>query len=161
MTSFLWLFNLILKGISDFNMVGLTIAWVLPNIVVAITCWQQSHGDSLWGVHSPSVSFGVFFINFRLPLVVFAPMICLNDVFLRNAITVVVLNTSPNVLSMFDICQCFLISSLIFKSLDFMLPKMKLCFPYPLRLFDNVNCLFFDLVSDGIFIWIFLEKFFY
>ena len=114
-------------------MVGLTIAWVLPNIVVAITCWQQSHGDSLRGVHSPSVSFGLFFINFRLSLIVFAPMICLNDVFLRNATTVVVLNTSPNVSLMFNICQCFLISSLIFRSLDFMIPKMKLCFPYCFR----------------------------
>ena len=44
----------------------------------------------------------------------FVPMISLNDVFLRKAITGVALNTFANVLLIFNICQCLLIISLIF-----------------------------------------------
>ena len=41
-------------------------------------------------------------------------MICLNDVFLRKAMTGVALNTFPNVLLIFNICQCLLIIYLMF-----------------------------------------------
>ena len=41
-------------------------------------------------------------------------MLCLNDVFLRKSMTGVALITFPNVLLIFNICQCLLIISLIF-----------------------------------------------
>ena len=42
----------------------------------------------------------------------------LNDAFLRNAITGVVLNTSLNALLPFNICQCLLIISLVFDQIE-------------------------------------------
>ena len=45
---------------------------------------------------------------------VFVAMISLNDVFLRKVMTVGALNTFPNVLLIFDICQCLLIIFPIF-----------------------------------------------
>ena len=72
------------------------------------------HRDVLHGMHSPLVAFCLTFSSFWLCLIVFVPMICLNDVFLRKAMTGVALNTFPNVLLIFNICQCLLIISLIF-----------------------------------------------
>ena len=40
-------------------------------------------------------------------------MICLKDVYLRKAMTGVALNTFPNVLLIFNVCQCLLIVSMI------------------------------------------------
>ena len=58
-------------------------------------------------------------------LIVFAAMIRLNkvfyglnDAFLRNAITGVVLNTSLNALLLFNICQCLMIISLVFDQIE-------------------------------------------
>ena len=87
---------------------------VLSNTVVAIICWHERHRDVLHGMHSPLVTFCLTFSSFWLCLIVFVPMICLNDVFLRKAMTDVALNAFPNVLKMFNICQCLLIISLIF-----------------------------------------------
>ena len=41
-------------------------------------------------------------------------LIYLNDVFLRKAVTGAALNTFPNVLLIFHMCQCLLIISLVF-----------------------------------------------
>ena len=42
------------------------------------------------------------------------PLIYLNDVFLRKAVTGAALNTFPNVLLIFHMCHCLLIISLVF-----------------------------------------------
>ena len=66
------------------------------------------------GMHSPLVAFCLTFSSFSLCLTVFVPMIFLNDVILRKAMTGVAFNTFPNVLLLFNICRCLLIISLIF-----------------------------------------------
>ena len=88
--------------------------WMLSNVVVAIICWYERHGDILHGMHSPLVTLFLTFRGSWLCLIMFVPMISLNDVFLRKAITGVALNTFANVLLIFNICQCLLIISLIF-----------------------------------------------
>ena len=65
-------------------------------------------------MHSPLVTFYLTFRSFWLCLIVFVPIICLNDVFMRKAMTSVALNTFLTVLLIFNICQCLLIISLIF-----------------------------------------------
>ena len=54
--------------------------WVFSNVVVALICWHERHGDVLYGMHSPVVAF------------------CLNNEFLLKAITGVALNSFSNVL---------------------------------------------------------------
>ena len=63
---------------------------------------------------------------FWLRLNVFVPMICHDDVFLQKATTGVALNTIPNVLLIFNTCQCLLIISLIFGKVRLYVPKMEL-----------------------------------
>ena len=88
---------------------------MLPNVVVAISCWYERHCDVLREVHSPLVVFCLTIKSFCFFfLIAFACMICLNDVFLRNSMSGVALNTSPNVLLMSNICQCLLIYFLTF-----------------------------------------------
>ena len=87
---------------------------VLSNVVIALICWHDRHRDVLHGMHSPLVTFSLTFESVWLCLIVFVPMICLNDVFLRKAMTGIALNLFPNVLLKFNVCQCLLIISLIF-----------------------------------------------
>ena len=54
---------------------------------VAIICWHERHGDLLHGMYSPLVAFCLNFTSFWLSLIVFVPMICLYDIFLRKAMT--------------------------------------------------------------------------
>ena len=79
--------------------------WVLPNVVVAVTCWHKRHRDLLQGIHPPLVAFCLTFRSSSLCLIVFIPTICLNGVFLRKAMTDVTLNTSPNVLLIFNVIE--------------------------------------------------------
>ena len=51
-----------------------------------------------------------------------------NDVFLWKAVTGVALNTSPNVLLIFNTFQCLLIISHIFGKMYYKLPNMELSF---------------------------------
>ena len=51
-----------------------------------------------------------------------------NDVFLWKAVTGVALNAAPNVLLIFNTCQCLLIISHIFGKMYYMLPNMELSF---------------------------------
>ena len=88
---------------------------------IAIICWHEKHLDVLHVIHSPLVTFCLTFklqltfcLTFCLWLIVFVAMISLNDVFLRKVMTVGALNTFPNVLLIFDICQCLLIIFPIF-----------------------------------------------
>ena len=109
---------LIKKHHSYFNKklcnINFFVVWVLSNIAVAIIYWHERHRDVLQGMHSPLVAFCLRFRSFWLCLIVFVPMICLNDVFLRKAMSGVALKTAPNALLIFDICQYLLIISLIF-----------------------------------------------
>ena len=124
--SFLWLFNLMWKGVSDFvpycilrgdiliskyysyletlwYILNFSFVWVHENVVVATICWHERHRDVLHWMHSPSVAFSLTFRSFSLSLIVFVPMICFNDVFLRKAMTGVALNTFPHILLIFII----------------------------------------------------------
>lgn len=78
---------------------------VLPNVVVAVTCWHKRHRDLLQGIHSPLVAFYLTFRSSSLCLIVFLPTICLNGVFLRKAVTDVTLNTSPNISLIFNVIE--------------------------------------------------------
>ena len=87
---------------------------MLENVAVEIICWHEKHIDVLHGMHFRSVAFCLTFRSFWLSLIVFVPMIYLNDVFLWKAMTGGALNTFPNVLLIFNICQCILMIFLIF-----------------------------------------------
>ena len=87
---------------------------MLENVVVEIICWHEKHRNVLHEMRSSLVTFCLVFRRFCLPPIVFVPMICLNDVFLRKVMAGVALNTFPNVLLIFNICQCLLMIFLIF-----------------------------------------------
>ena len=75
------------------------------------------------GMYSPLVMFCLTFKRFWLWLIVFEPMICLNDVFLRKAVIGVALNTFPNLLLISNICQCLLINFLEFGKIGLYVTK--------------------------------------
>ena len=95
--------------ISSFSFV-----WVLPNVLVAITFSHEKHRNVFRGIYSHFLTFCLTFRSFWLSLIVFAPIVCLNDVYLQKAMISVVLNPSMNVFLIFNMCQCLLIISLIF-----------------------------------------------
>ena len=75
-------------------------------------------------------------------------MICLNDAFLRTAVTGVALNTFPNVLLIFNIYLCLLIVSLIFGKVGLYVRENGITFFHiALVLFNKVDlsldCLLF------------------
>ena len=80
---------------------------MLENVVVEIICWHEKHRNVLHGMRSRLVTFCLAFKSFWLPLIVFVPVICLNDVFLRKVMTGVALNTFPNVLLIFNISSAY------------------------------------------------------
>ena len=88
--------------------------WVLPNVLVVITFSHEKHRNVFRGIYSHFLTFCLTFRSFWLSLIVFAPIVCLNDVYLQKALIGVVLNPSMNVLWIFNMCQCLLIISLIF-----------------------------------------------
>ena len=88
--------------------------WVLPNVLVAITFSHEKHRNVFRGIYSHFLTFCLTFRSFWLSLIVFAPIVCLNDVYLQKAMISVVLNPSMNVFLIFNMCQCLLIISLIF-----------------------------------------------
>ena len=88
--------------------------WVLPNVLVAITFSHEKHRNVFRGIYSHFLTFYLTFRSFWLSLIVFAPIVCLNDVYLQKDMIAVVLNPSLNVLLIFNMCQCLLIISLIF-----------------------------------------------
>ena len=65
-------------------------------------------------MHSPLIKFCPTFRSFWLCLIVLATIICLDDVFLLKAMTGVALNIFPNLLLIFNICQCLFITYRIF-----------------------------------------------
>ena len=77
---------------------------MLADVVIAIICWHEKHRNVLYGMRSRLVPFCLAFRSFWLPVIVLVPMIYLNDVFLRKAMTGVALITFPNVLLKFNIC---------------------------------------------------------
>ena len=73
-------------------------------------------------------------------MIVFVPMICLNDVFLWKAMTGVALNTFPNVSLMFNIYQCSLIIYLIFGKAGLYVTENRIaCSRTALVLFNRVD----------------------
>ena len=92
--------------------IGFSFVWVLSNVVVAIICWDERHRDVLHGMHFSSFSHILF--DLQKFLVGSECMVLFKDVFLRKDKTGVALNTFPNVLLIFNICQCLLVYSLIF-----------------------------------------------
>ena len=137
---------------------------MLSNVVVAIICWDARHRDILHGMHSPLVAFCLIFSSFWLFLIVSVPMICLNNAFLWKAMTGAALNTSPNVLLIFNICQCILIISLIFGKVTLYVTENRITFSnVALVLFNRVDLsrlsTFFGLVSnDVLFVPFFLTN---
>ena len=65
---------------------------MLSNVVFAIISWHERYRDVLHEMHSALVTFYLIFRNVWLWLIVFVPMICLNDVLLRKAMTGTALN---------------------------------------------------------------------
>ena len=94
--------------------VNFSFVMVLSNVAIALICWHDRHRDVLHGMHSPLVTFSLTFRSVWLCLIVFVPMIFLNDVFLRKAMILVALNTLSSILLTLDISQCLLIIFLIF-----------------------------------------------
>ena len=95
-------------------MLNFPFVFMLWNILFAIICWHERHCDVLRGMHSSLITFCLTFRSVWLWLIAFAPMTCLNDVFLKKAMIGVALKKFPNVLLIFNISQCLLIISLIF-----------------------------------------------
>ena len=136
-------------------MLHFSFVWVLANVVVAIICWHKRYRHVLHGIHSPLVAFCLAFRSFWLSLIVFVPLICLNDVFLRKAMTGVALNVFPNVLLIFNICQCLLMISLIFSKIGLYVTENGITFfctasVLPKRSLWTVY--FFDLASNDVFL---------
>ena len=104
---------------------------------VEISCWHKRHVHVLTGMYSLLVTFCLTFSSFWLCLIVFASMICLNDVFLRTALTGVSLNTFPNALLIFSIYQCLLMVSLIFREVG--LYCYTYVFLYCINIFNRVH----------------------
>ena len=67
--------------------------WVLANVMVAIICWNERHRYVLHRMHSPLVAFCLTVRCFWCSLIVFVPMIFLNNVFLQKGMTGVAFNT--------------------------------------------------------------------
>lgn len=83
--------------------------WVLQVILVAIARWHERHGDVIRGVH-------------------YLYQQHIKNILLQNAITDVALNTSPNVLLRFNICQFFVIIYLIFVKVGPYVTKNRITF---------------------------------
>ena len=92
----------------------MSFVWVLSNVAVAIICWHEGERGVLHEIHSPLVAFSLTLKSFWLCLIVFVPMICLDNVFSLKVMTCVTFNTFPDVLLIFNICQRLSIVSLIF-----------------------------------------------
>ena len=112
--------------------------------------------EALWCIARNAFSFSHIFFYFQkylLWLIVFVPMICLKDVFLRKAITGVSLNTFPNVLLIFNIFHCLLIIYLIFGKVGLNVNKngIKLISTFHWSDFIDHIVYFFDLVSNDVF----------
>ena len=151
--SFLWLFNFVQKGFSDFLTyciftfarnfvihVNFSFVWILWNVAVAIICWHERHRDILHGVRFLLVTFCLNFRSFWLWLIVLVPTISLNNVFMRKAMTGVDLNSFPNVLLIFNMWQCLLIISLIFGKVGLCVTGNGITFlPTTLALFNRVD----------------------
>ena len=113
--------------------------------------------EALWRIARNAFSFSHIFFYFQkylLWLIVFVPMICLNDVFLWKAITGVCLNTFPNVLLIFNIFHCLLIIYLIFGKVGLNVNKngIKLISTFHWSDFIDQIVYFFDLVSNVFFV---------
>ena len=91
-------------------------------------------------IYSSLVMFCLTFKRFWLWLIVFEPMICLNDVFLRKAVIEVALNTFPNLLLISNIYQCLLINFLEFCKIGLYVTKNGITiFRTTLVLFNRVD----------------------
>lgn len=109
--------------------------WVLQVILVAIARWHERHGDVIRGVHFNLVKFSYILIILQRFLV-FYDSVCtdylyqqhINNILLQNTITDVALNTSPNVLLRFNICQFFVIIYLIFAKVGPYVTKNRITF---------------------------------
>ena len=67
---------------------------MLPNVLVAITFSHEKHRNVFRGIYSHFLTFYLTFRSFWLSLIVFAPIVCLNDVYLQKDMIAVVLNPS-------------------------------------------------------------------
>ena len=99
--------------------------------------WEVS-----WCITWNEFSFSHIWLTFRsfwLWLIVSVPIICLNDVLLWKTLTGVALNTFPNVLLIFNICQFLLITFLMFGNIRLYLTENGITFFHAaLVLFNRV-----------------------
>ena len=100
----------------------------------------ERHRDVVHEMHSSLVTYCLTLRSFWLWLIVIVPIICLSDVFLRKAMTAVALNPFPNVLLIFNICQCLLIIFLWYLlKLDYVTENGITFFCTALVLFNRVD----------------------
>ena len=88
--------------------------WLLLNVVVEISCWQQRQRVELHGTHFPVWWLILVFISFSLLWMVLVPMICFRLVPFLKAIMGSVLKVSLQLWFACFMCQCFVIISFKF-----------------------------------------------
>ena len=132
LTSFLWLFNRILKAVSAFptcwilqrlnstkymmklllqavfwNILNVLLVWLLLQCSVSIICLQQSDLEfEKHGEHLPLVNLLVVG-SFLFFSIVFPPIHCLRFLFLRKGNRSLFSNTFVSPGLTFNMCQCF------------------------------------------------------
>ena len=89
-------------------------AWLLLNVVVEISCWQQRQRVEFHGTHFPVWWLILVFISFLLLWMVLVPMICFRPVPFLKTIMGSVLKVSWQLWFACNMCQCFVIISFKF-----------------------------------------------
>ena len=82
------------------------LVWLLLNVVVEISCWQQKQRVELHGTHFPVWWLIIVFISL---LLLWMPMICFRLVPFLKAIMGSVLKVSLQLWFACNMCQCFVI----------------------------------------------------
>ena len=90
------------------------LVWLLLNVVVETSCWQQRQRVELHGTHFPVWWLILVFISFSLLWMVLVPMICFRLVPFLKAIMGSVLKVSLQLWFACNMCQCFVIISFKF-----------------------------------------------
>ena len=83
------------------------LVWLLLNVVVEITCWQQRQRVALHGTHFPVWWIFLVFISFSLLWMVLEPMSCFRLVLFLKAIMGSVLKVFLQLWFACNMCQCF------------------------------------------------------
>ena len=113
------------------------LVWLLLNVVVKISCWQQRQSVELHGTHFSAWWLILVFISFSLSWMVLVPTICFRLVLFLKAMMGSVLKVYLQLWFACNMCQCFVIISFKLVTIDYML-LIKECIVYHGLFVDGV-----------------------